>query len=135
MSSTNQCLCAVGTKSYVRELRRSVSSNTVSCRALDSEVQLLRNYGNADVSARTTAHPGIVERANGTRRCGTVERTGDRRGGRGRSRIGGIRAHHSTGVNSVAERAQDAEHFVVAPPGICGCLNNQVGRLVETVSG
>src|SRR5579864_5023817 len=135
MGSADQSLRTIRTQGYVRDLRRTVSPNTVSRRALESEVQLLPNHGNADVSARTTAHSGIVERASCAGRGGTIQRTGDRRwGGRG-SRIRGVRAHHTTGINSVAERAQDAEHFVMAPPGICRCLNNQVGRLVEGVSG
>src|SRR5262249_54118436 len=123
--SANRSQRSVGTCRHVRQLRRAVAADTVAALEVTHDFDLLLGKRQTSGSAKAATNGRVVE------------------GPKGRGQAAGAtcrQVRHDQGlraarINAVAERANDANDFVVAPPWIERSLHHDVWRFVGRVPG
>src|SRR5579864_4738253 len=132
--SADQSLRAIGTDGQIRQLRRTVTPDAITGDRFPANVEFLVEQRHHKADTAAAAGAGVVQGANRTGReqSGKRARNADRSGGR--LGVVGLRADNAAGEDTIAEGAQDAEHFVVSPARIESGLDDEVRRFVDRVS-
>src|SRR5262249_44212946 len=137
---------AVRTRGHIGQLGRTIAADAAAAGELCAQVKLLADRQNG-AGAAAASGAGVVEGARcggrgGRGSCAGYLRAAGRvpHNGRGFSGNGVNRGARGWGVHraridAVSEFAQDTEYFIVAPSGIEGGLDDEVGSLVGGISG
>src|ERR1700740_2915700 len=128
MSPVNQGQLAVVPNGRVRKLRGTEPAGTVAIKRLQAQIHLLCEQGHIKAGACAASCSRIVEcadrrwtgkyRARGAYASRGVDWRGTRCKYHCASGIRSCWSHYRARIHTVAERARDAEHFVMAPSRI-----------------
>src|SRR5262249_55321304 len=113
-----------GARGYVGQLRRAVAADAVAALEVGHDLRLLGHDGKPGRKAYAPAHPRVVERTGERGRASVASRR----------KVGNDDRLRAAGIHAVAERADDSDHFVVAPSRIVSGLEQEVGRPVGGIS-